>query len=489
MIIALMRKWAASCRVDLHRLIRSNFSPSVEQIIGEGRVHCTLWPIKTVMSESADVHAAQVNDRADRQADLPSVVEEGQSASTGTSLLAEVKIDEGTEKSTEKDCPPTFGGQGPPHGEGIVRRVEPDLDQGRMGTTTDRTVSSYAVSELKENSDETDALKVINPFSSMRRAPHGNPQENSSGGLGTGSPSKDEKVLVLPPAWTSPSDFVPTPRVKRMIVGPTEEECYAVDHKGGRGVCLIVSNDRFAPELGLSMRRGNEADLRAAMCLFQSLGFEVRVLENSTHAQLLRTLDLMAMQEDHSDKDAMALVVLSHGDEGVIYAHDRPFVVGKLWEPFTADRAPTLAGKPKLFFIQACQGSRMDEGVKVVTRTDAGSVSSTSFASYQLPVHADFLLAHSTVAGFYSWRNTVHGSWFIQALAAVCRDYGRQNRDLASLLAITCKRISIDYLSSSTNVEFHNKKQTPFYFSTLRYKLYLPYSFDLEELKGASGKS
>ena len=27
---------------------------------------------------------------------------------------------------------------------------------------------------------------------------------------------------------------------------------------------------------------------------------------------------------------------------------------------------------------------------------------------------ADFLLAHSTVAGYYSWRNTASGSWFIQ---------------------------------------------------------------------------
>ena len=37
-----------------------------------------------------------------------------------------------------------------------------------------------------------------------------------------------------------------------------------------------------------------------------------------------------------------------------------------------------------------------------------------SLATYRTPLYADFLLAHSTVAGFYSWRNTVSGSWFIQ---------------------------------------------------------------------------
>ena len=37
---------------------------------------------------------------------------------------------------------------------------------------------------------------------------------------------------------------------------------------------------------------------------------------------------------------------------GTVYAYDAPFPTQKLWEPFTADRAPTLIGKPKLFFIQ-----------------------------------------------------------------------------------------------------------------------------------------
>jgi hypothetical protein len=51
----------------------------------------------------------------------------------------------------------------------------------------------------------------------------------------------------------------------------------------------------------------------------------------------------------------------------------------------------------------------MDEGVTVhETETDGG------FASYKVPIHSDFLVAHSTVDGFYSWRNTAQGSWYIQ---------------------------------------------------------------------------
>lgn len=56
---------------------------------------------------------------------------------------------------------------------------------------------------------------------------------------------------------------------------------------------------------------------------------------------------------------------MSHGNEGTVFAHDGPFPTQKLWEPFTADRAPSLAGKPKMIFIQACQGNKMDPGMTV----------------------------------------------------------------------------------------------------------------------------
>ena len=46
------------------------------------------------------------------------------------------------------------------------------------------------------------------------------------------------------------------------------------------------------------------------------------------------------------------MILLSHGNSGTIYAYDAPYPTQKLWEPFTADRAPSLAGKPKFFFIQ-----------------------------------------------------------------------------------------------------------------------------------------
>lgn len=57
--------------------------------------------------------------------------------------------------------------------------------------------------------------------------------------------------------------------------------------------------------------------------------------------------------EDHSDNDCIAMVVLSHGiNSSFVYAKDNPYPVECLWSSFTADNCPSLAGKPKLFFVQ-----------------------------------------------------------------------------------------------------------------------------------------
>jgi caspase-like apoptosis-related cysteine protease len=56
--------------------------------------------------------------------------------------------------------------------------------------------------------------------------------------------------------------------------------------------------------------------------------------------------------EDHSDADCIMVTVLTHGEGNYLHAYDVLYSVDKLWSPFTADKCPTLAGKPKIFIIQ-----------------------------------------------------------------------------------------------------------------------------------------
>ena len=50
--------------------------------------------------------------------------------------------------------------------------------------------------------------------------------------------------------------------------------------------------------------------------------------------------------------------MLTHGEEGILNAKDAKYKSSELWAPFLGDVCPTLAGKPKLFFIQVCIKAR-----------------------------------------------------------------------------------------------------------------------------------
>lgn len=59
-----------------------------------------------------------------------------------------------------------------------------------------------------------------------------------------------------------------------------------------------------------------------------------------------------AAEEDHSENDCFACVILSHGEEGYVYATNGKVKIENMIRPFKGDECLSLAGKPKLFFIQ-----------------------------------------------------------------------------------------------------------------------------------------
>ena len=57
----------------------------------------------------------------------------------------------------------------------------------------------------------------------------------------------------------------------------------------------------------------------------------------------------------------------------------------------------------QLFFIQACQGDKLDGGI--VMRRETTETDSNATHSYSIPVHADFLIAYSTIPGEFIINN------------------------------------------------------------------------------------
>lgn len=89
--------------------------------------------------------------------------------------------------------------------------------------------------------------------------------------------------------------------------------------------------------------------------LFEDLHFKVDVhtdLNSSTLENLFLTTHLI----DHSDYDAFVCCILTHGKLGVVYTSDGKAVeILSLVDFFSDRQCSSLKGKPKLFFIQACQ--------------------------------------------------------------------------------------------------------------------------------------
>ena len=67
----------------------------------------------------------------------------------------------------------------------------------------------------------------------------------------------------------------------------------------------------------------------------------------------------LVSQEDHSDSSCFACILLSHGEEGMIYGTDGAMPIKTMTSMFRGDMCKSLVGKPKLFFIQVGLSDRL----------------------------------------------------------------------------------------------------------------------------------
>ena len=124
-----------------------------------------------------------------------------------------------------------------------------------------------------------------------------------------------------------------------------------------RGIAIIINNKNFLRSSGMdkSPRNGTDADRDALEKLFKSLKFEVRIYNDITKYEIRGIAKEMATL-NHSAYDAFIFSILTHGEEGLLYGTDGTISTRDLTSAFKD--ATTLAGKPKMFFFQACQGKK-----------------------------------------------------------------------------------------------------------------------------------
>nr|XP_054751195.1 uncharacterized protein LOC129256981 [Lytechinus pictus] len=221
-----------------------------------------------------------------------------------------------------------------------------------------------------------------------------------------------------------------------------------------RGLCIIFNAENFTGSK-LDKRVGTEKDVEALLNTFQNnLKLKTFVKNDPTGQTYVDYLQKIARM-DHWEYDCFVCIILSHGSKGCVYGTDgKQIQIDALTGLFRGEYVPSLLDKPKLFFIQACQGTDAQAAIDI--RQDAVT---------SLPNESDTLVSLSTVPGYSSNRSVSKGTWFISSLCFVINTHYKKHVDLLSMLTM------VNYqLSSAADKEKRKQIGNPSH--TLRKQIY-----------------
>ncbi|KAL4221023.1 Caspase 9 [Mactra antiquata] len=239
-----------------------------------------------------------------------------------------------------------------------------------------------------------------------------------------------------------------------------------------RGRCFIISNNTFYGPLQedkkgikrclLAPRHGTDKDVSDLKKMFEQLHFDVVTKGDLTVREMHEELKKESMHSDHKLSECFVCIICSHGTKTGIYGVDGGTIsLEYVTRYFDGTNCPALGDKPKLFFIQACQGEAadrpgsdmLDANVNNITQllreTHIGTTKTDGVpfngddeldASKENPrainpTKVDILVACATHPGYVSLRNEHYGSWFLQAVVYVFQKFACKE-DIYGLLTL-----------------------------------------------------
>ncbi|XP_066297229.1 uncharacterized protein [Branchiostoma lanceolatum] len=197
-----------------------------------------------------------------------------------------------------------------------------------------------------------------------------------------------------------------------------------------RGTAVIINNMHFED---MADRDGAERDTDRLREVFESLGFTVVTFHDLDHSKMVSAMKDQG-KADHSNSDCFVCCIMSHGTMGKVYSSDDVGIdICELMKPVNAKKCPSLKGKPKLFFIQACQGEKSQGREGLDGEHDAKPV---PFICHE----ADFFLGLATVPGYVARRDR-DGAPYVHHLAKMLADFG-PTHDLSAIMAMVCDKMN-----------------------------------------------
>ncbi|XP_018418762.1 PREDICTED: caspase-7-like [Nanorana parkeri] len=230
---------------------------------------------------------------------------------------------------------------------------------------------------------------------------------------------------------------------------------------------LIIAMTEFHSRPGgngikLDPRKGVKRDTKRLFRILSVLGFEV-TLHTDVTAREIR--EIYRKERTKPQGDCFISIISSHGEEGVIYDfHGDHVYLRDLYDLLSPDNCPALAGVPKLFFIQACRGTSLDQGA--IVETDGAPQQISAFS------HIDFLPRDTVVVfasseGYAAFNNPM-GSVFLQTL---CEMLSGKEKDLELTQLLTRLNHLVAYKFESKGT-YGGCKEMPCYITNLTRDLY-----------------
>nr|XP_014343563.1 PREDICTED: caspase-8-like [Latimeria chalumnae] len=246
------------------------------------------------------------------------------------------------------------------------------------------------------------------------------------------------------------------------------------------GYCVIINNFDFKKSREstggkmLKDRPGTHKDGDDLRSTFEWLHFEVDVHTDLTAENILLTVEDYK-RKDHRERDCFVFCILTHGEKGTVYGTDGQSVpISDITSCFTGKNCPSLVGKPKVFFIQACRGRREQEGVPVDTDCKDSSFDpqpeSDAIPSGDIiPIWADYLVGFSTMEEYVSFRDKKKGSFYIESLCKYLQQCCPRKEDILSILTKVNNEVSQKFQKQMPEPKFTLTKKLIFPASPTEY--------------------
>ncbi|XP_044753965.1 caspase-1-like [Coccinella septempunctata] len=240
------------------------------------------------------------------------------------------------------------------------------------------------------------------------------------------------------------------------------DEYYSMNYPR-KGYLLIFAHSEFI--FGNLTDRYAELDVISMTKTFSKLDFDIMPYRDCTLNEIKSIMKKVSSM-NFNEYACFAIAVSSHGNFHQIASKDTNYDPAEVfYEPIKEIK--TLFAKPKIFFIGACRGSKIDQGITLLSpvQTDGGHLE-----EYRLPKAADFLIIYATVQGYIAYSNDRVGSHFFKYLTETLIEY--IDHDLLTILIFANQNMAMNFTSSSTKYRFlDDNKQCMSFMSTLTRKI------------------